>query len=226
VDTSVVREAFVEFRLAPLWMQVALALFAFLVVWSLFGSGVTHRQYRRRFDDLARALRAQPPTGRGWPVSFAVEAAGRAFEVRHDYRSHSGSYRGPTGYLLITETKLAGTRWEMHQVDILRIDSVWSRFFGATPVTGAAGSSVRFGVKEDGVPVREGWLDDDTRAAVTHFFEAATPFGVDWIKEGRLSYLVSGSWKGVDAATVQTMLERLAELATALERTARGPMRA
>jgi hypothetical protein len=225
VDTSILREAFVELRSAPLWVQVALALFAFLVVWSLFGSNVTHRSYRRQFDGFARGLGAQPPAGRGWPVSFAVEAAGRAFEIRHDYRS-SSSYRGPKGYLLISETKLAGTRWEMHQVDLLRIDSLWDRLFGARQVTGAAGSNVRFAVKEDGLPVREGWMDDATRDAVTRFFEAAPPFGVVWIKEGRLSYLMSGPWKGVTGPTLHALLERLAELATALERTARGPLRA
>lgn len=226
MDTTILQEAVAELWRMPPWVRVALTLFALVFVWSLFGSGVTHRRYRRQFDDLARALRAQPPTGRGWPVSFTVEAGGRAFEIRHDYRSRSGSYRGPAGYLLVTETKLAGTRWEMHQVDILRIDSVWSRLMGATPVTGAAGSNVRFGMKEDGVPVREGWMDDATREAVTRFFEAAPPFGVIWIKEGRLSYLLSGPWKGIDGPVLQAILERLVELATALERTARCPMRA
>jgi hypothetical protein len=225
MDTSLLQEAVAEFGRMPPWVQVALALFALGVVSSLCGPRFTHRRYRRRFDALARALRAQPPDGRGWPVSFAVEAAGRAFEVRHDYRMRSGSYRGPTGYLLITETKLAGTRWEMHQVDLLRTDSVWSRFGSARQVTGGAGSTVRFGVVEDGVPVREGWLDEDTRDAITRFLEAAPPFGVVWIKEGRLSYLVSGGWKGVDGTVLRALLERQAELATALELTARGPVR-
>lgn len=225
MDTSIVQEAVAEFGRMPVWVQAALALFALGVLSSLFGPRFTHQRYRRQFDGFARELRAQPPTGRGWPVSFTVEVAGRAFEVRHDYRNRSGSYRGPTGYLLITETKLAGTRWEMHQVDILRIDSLWARLGSAKPVTGAAGSTVRFGVSEDGVPVREGWMDDDTRDAVTGFFEAAPPLGVIWIKEGRLSYLVGGTWKGVSGPVLQATLERQAELATALERTARGPMR-
>ena len=226
MDTSIVQEAYAEFWRMPLWVQVALGLFALGVASSLFGPSVTHRRYRRQFDGFARELRAQPPTGRGWPVSFKVEVAGRAFEIRHDYRSRSGSYRGPTGYLLITETVLAGTRWEMHQVDILRIDSLWARLLGgARQVTGSSGSSVRFGTREDGVPVREGWMDDDTRDAVTRFFQAAPPFGVVWIKEGRLSYLVSGTWKGVTGTALQATLESQAELATALERTARGPMR-
>jgi hypothetical protein len=227
MDTSLVQEAVAEFWRMPLWVQVALSLFVFTWIWMMFSPNFTHKRYRRQFDGFARELRAQPPTGRGWPVSFPVEAAGRAFEVRHDYRSRSGSYRGPTGYLLITETKLAGTRWEMHQVDILRIDPVWARLFGGgqRQVTGGSGSEIRFGMREDGVPVREGWLDDDTRDAVTRLFQAAPPFGVVWIKEGRLSYLVSGSWKGVAGPVLQATLEGLAQLATALERTARGPMR-
>lgn len=226
MDTSIVQEAYAEFWRMPLWVQVALSLFALAVVSSLFGPSFTHRRYRRQFDGFARELRAQPPTGRGWPVSFTVEAAGRAFEIRHDYRSRSGSYRGPTGYLLITETTLAGTRWEMHQVDLLRIDSLWSRLLGTErQVTGGSGSGIRFGVREDGVPVREGWLDDATREAVNRFFAAAPPLGVVWIKEGRLSYLESGPWKGVTGPVLQARMESLAALATALERTARGPMR-
>jgi hypothetical protein len=226
MDTSIVQEAVAEFWRMPLWVQVALSLFAITWVSMMFGPNFTHKRYRRQFDGFARELRAQPPTGRGWPVSFAVEAGGRAFEIRHDYRLRSGSYRGPTGYLLITETVLAGTRWEMHQVDILRIDSLWSRLGNAKPVTGAAGSTVRFGVSEDGVPVREGWMDDATRDAVSRFFETAPPLGVVWIKEGRLSYLMSGTWKGVSGPVLQATLERQAELATALERTARGPVAA
>jgi hypothetical protein len=228
MDTSIVQEAVAEFWRMPLWVQVALSLFVLTWLSMMFMPNFDHRRRRRQFDGFARELRAQPPTGKGWPVSFTVEAAGRTFEIRHDYRSRSGSYRGPAGYLLITETKLAGTRWEMHQVDILRIDSVWARHFGggARQVTGASGSSVRFGVREDGVPVREGWMDDATREAVTRFLEAAPPFGVVWIKEGRLSYLVSGNWKGVTGPVLQATMEGLAELASALERTARGPMRA
>jgi hypothetical protein len=225
MDTSLVQEAVAEFWRMPPWVQVALALFALTWISMMFAPNFTHRRYRRQFDGFARELQLPPPTGRGWPVSFTVEAAGRAFEIRHDYRSRSGSYRGPTGYLLIIETKLAGTRWEMHQVDILRIDSVWARLFGPRQVTGGSGSGIRFGVKEDGVFVREGWMDDATREAVTRFFQSAPPFGVIWIKEGRLGYLLSGTWKGLTGPVLQATMESQAELATALERTARGPMR-
>lgn len=221
MDTSIIQEAVAEFGRMPLWVQGALGLFACGVLWMLFGGAVTGRRYRRQFDGFARALGVAPPAGTGEPVSFPVEIAGRPFEVRHYYRMRSGSYRGPTGYLLVTETALRGRRWEMHQVDIVRIDSLWGGL-GAGQVTAAAGSSVRFGVKEDGVPVRDGWLDDETRGAVTRLLETAPP-GTVWIKEGRLSHLVSHPWKGVDGPVLRSTMERLAELASALERTARGP---
>lgn len=224
MDTSIVQEAVAEFWRMPLWVQAALVLFACGVLWMLSGGVVTGRRYRRQFDGFARELGVQPPAGRGEPVSFPIEIAGRAFEVRHYYRMRSGSYRGPTGYLLVAETALRGKRWEMHQVDIVRIGSWWGGL-AAGQAMGAAGSSVRFGVKEDGVSVRQGWLDDETREAVTRFLEAAPP-GTVWIKEGRLSYLVSHPWKGVDGPALRSTMERLAELAGALERTARGPMSA
>ena len=224
MDTSIVQEAYAEFGRMPPWVQAALGLFACGVLWMLFGGAVTGRRYRRQFDGFARELGGEAPVGPGEIVSFAIEIAGRAFEVEHYYRMRSGSYRGPTGYLLVTETMLRGTRWEMHQVDIVRLGSLWSRL-GAGRATGAAGSNVRFGVKEDGVPVREGWLDDETREAVARFLETAPPLGTLWIKEGRLSYLMSNPWKGLDGSVLRTTMERLADLATALERTARGPMR-
>jgi hypothetical protein len=224
MDTSIVHEAYVEFLRMPGWVQAGLGLFACGVLWMLLGGAVTGRRYRRQFDGFARELGVEAPAVRDEIGSFALEIAGRAFQVEHYYRMRSGSYRGPTGYLLVAQTALRGTRWEMHQVDIVRLGSLWRRL-GAGRATGAGGSNVRFGVKEDGVPVREGWLDDETREAVARFLEAAPPLGTLWIKEGRLSYLMSDPWKGLDGSVLRTTMERLAELATALERTARGPMR-
>jgi hypothetical protein len=225
MDTSILQEAYAEFWRMPLWVQAGLGLFACGVLWMLFGGAVTGRRYRRQFDGFARELGVGAPAGRGEIVSFAIQIAGRPFEVEHYHRMRSGSYRGPTGYLLVAQTALRGTRWEMHQVDIVRLGALW-RWLGAGQATGADGSSVRFGVKEDGVPVRDGWLDDETREAVARFLEAAPPLGTLWIKEGRLSYLMSDPWKGLDGPVLQGTMQRLAELATALERTARGPMRA
>lgn len=222
MDPTVVQEIVAEIGRMPLWALIGLTLFAVTAVVMLFGPSVAHRRYRRRFDTLARAVGAQPPAGRGWPVSFALEAAGRRFEIRHDYRVTGRFYRGPSGHLLITETRLAARRWEMHQVDFVRLDSFWARLF-ARQLERGLGPNTSFGVREDGVPVRDGWLDDDTRAAVAQFLADAPPLGTVWIKEGRLSYLLSAPWTGVDGTRLQGLLGSQAELATALERTARGP---
>lgn len=225
MDTSILQDAVAEFGRMPPWARVAVTLFAVTALVMLFGPSVAHRRYRRRFDALARALGCQPPSGRGWPVSFTLEGAGRAFEVRHDYRVTGRFYRGPSGHLLITETPLAGRRWEMHQVDVVRLDSWLARRF-ARRLERGFGSSAPFGVTEDGVPVRDGWLDDATREAIARFLAAAPPHGTVWVKEGRLSYLLSDPWKGVDGPRLSALLGQQAELAEALERTSRDPLRA
>jgi hypothetical protein len=158
---------------------------------------------------------------------FTVTVDGRPFEVRRELRSRSGGmshYRGPTGHLLVTSTPLAGRRWEMHQVDVVpgRVPRLLG---GPRRSTGDAAFDRRFVVAEDGLPVREGWLDAPTRAAITTFFDLPAATGPVWVREQRLQHLGDLPWGGVDFATLTTLLQRQAALATAFERTSgwRGP---
>lgn len=212
------------FAAAPLWAQIAMGLFALIVVVTMVEPGVRRRRFRRRLDDLARELGQAPPTGRGWPAAFPIDAHGRAFEIEGDLRgsSRGGSYRGPHGYLLSTVTELAGTRWPKHQVDINRAEGRLARLLRGTRATGDPAFDARFMVTEDGFPVRDGWLDATMRQAIMAFFDGVPVPGLIWIHEGELQYLMQSPWTGLDGPALLALLQRQAVLASALERTAGG----
>ena len=97
------------------------------------------------------------------------------------------SYRGPRGHLLICETPIAGSRWQHHGVDISEQGSL--PLMGMGPFrTGDAAFDRRFTAWQDGVPVREGWLDAATRGAVAAFFDTTPLSGSLWVRAGMLQY--------------------------------------
>ncbi len=155
------------------------------------------------------------------PVSCALTVDDRAFQISYDIRLGGGgsTYRGPRGDLLITSTRMAGTRWAMHMIDITPVEGVLSRLVGSMRATGDAAFDARFAVLEDGLPVREGWLDAATRQEVARFFDGA-PTGLVWIRDGELQFLMPNPWTGLDAPVIRALLQRQAVLASALERTA------
>ncbi len=211
----------------PLWAQVFLGLFALAFVVMAVGPSREYRRYRALLEGLATDLGATAARGRDkWPVSFATAVDGRAFTVSYDYRrsGRGGSYRRPGGHLLITSTPLAGNRWALHQVDIIQVSA--NRLLRALEAKMGAGSSdERFRVVNDGVPVREGWFDADTRAAVNAFYDTTVARGPLGVKEQRLLHIVSAPWGGIDGPALRMLLQRQAAVATAFERTAgwRGP---
>jgi hypothetical protein len=73
--------------------------------------------------------------------------------------------------------------------------------------------------------VREGWLDQPTRAAVTAFFDTPWANGRVWVQEQQLQHLMS-PWAGIEHESLMQLVRQQAALATALERTAgwRGPV--
>lgn len=84
----------------------------------------------------------------------------------------------------------------------------------------------RFIVWQDGVVVRDGWLDDPTRAAFTGLFDVPSmaDAGTVWVTAGRLQ-VFHDTPKALDAQRLEALLGRVSTLATALERTSgwRGP---
>jgi hypothetical protein len=217
------QDAIAGFQEAPLWAQIAMVLFAMAFVAMMVGPSLTRRKHRRHFAEIVRGLDAEVPANRDWPFITRIDVAGRSFQLRHDLRSSSrhSSYRGPTGHVLITATRLAGTRWSMHQVDLQPVAKWLSGLASRTRRTGDAEFDGRFIVREDGLPARESWLDAPTRQAITHFFATAPKAGALWIREGDMQFLIGQTWTDLDAPAVRRVMEAQAVLADALDRTAR-----
>lgn len=214
------QDAIAGFQAAPFWAQVAMVCFAAMAVYMLFESTLRKRQHRNRFNGIAREVGAEP-RGRDWPFTFSTRSNDRTFTVTHDFRGGSGSsYRGPRGYLLTTSTRLAGSRWGLHQIDVKRVPKFLSGLVSRKRPTGDAGFDSRFIVVEEGLPVREGWLNADTRSAIASFLADAPLDGTVWIREGELQYIMAAPWKGIDGPAIRALLQRQAVLASALERAA------
>jgi hypothetical protein len=213
-------------REMPSWAQIGVSFFALTAVVMFVEPIVRRRRAAANLTALARAAGATVHRQDAYTAWFTLTVDGRPFEVRRDYRvrGKGSSYRGPTGHLLVTSTPLAGSRWQMHQVDVLPFRL--PRFLRpAALTTGDAAFDDRFVVTEDGLPVRDGWLDATTRAAVTTFFDLPAATGRVWVREQRLHYLADFAWRGLDLATLTARLQRQAMLAGAFERTSgwRGP---
>jgi len=215
------------FATAPLWAQLGMALFAAIFVAMIAGPRRRLRRHAAQFTALATEAGATTERRDEFTEWFTLTVDGRTFEVRRELRVRgrgTTSYRGPTGHLLVTSTPLSGKRWELHQIDV--VPGRRPSLFGSTPlVTGDAAFDGRFLVLQDGVPVREGWLDEATRAAVTALFGAVGDTGRVWVLEQQLQHVAVEPWTVFDAASLRGLLQHQAALATALERTAgwRGP---
>ena len=214
------QDAIAGFQAAPFWAQVAMVCFAALAVYMLFESTFSKRKFRNHFNSIARGVGAEP-LGRDWPFTFSTRSNDRTFTVTHDYRGggKGSSYRGPRGYLLTTSTRLEGSRWPLHQVDVTRVPKFLSRLVSRKRPTGDSDFDSRFIIVEDGLPVRDGWLNADTRKAIASFLADAPLDGRVWIHEGELQYVMADPWKGIDGPAIRALLQRQAVLAAALERT-------
>ena len=86
-------------------------------------------------DPSTIALERRVPAKGELPIAFSVDVDGREFEITLDHRGsgRGRSYRGPTGYLLITATPLASRRWSMHQVDVSKSGRIASRIRRMSP---------------------------------------------------------------------------------------------
>lgn len=216
-------------RVAPLWEQTLVAVLVAAVVAITVAPSIRRRRARLAFEQLAEQCRVTVVPVDSVTAAFELNVAGRRFEVRRDWRSRafsegSNSYRGPIGHMLVTSTPLAGSRWELHQVDVATLATSVRR--ASDLLTGDEAFDARFRVRQDGVPVRDGWLDAATRAAVTRLFETPGVTGPVWVQGRSLQVLRPEPWTGLESQSALTrVLEAQAALAAALERTGgwRGP---
>lgn len=212
----------------PGWVQFALLGFIGLFIVMVAETPLRNRGMAARFAVLARARQAAVTPGPdGYTASFETAVDGRTVTVQRERRatSRGSSYRGPRGFLTLLLTPLAGPRWSMHNIDIAERGTLAR--LGSTPLrTGDTVFDQRFTVWQDGVVVRDGWLDAPTRAALTALFDVPSmaDAGTVWVTEGRLQVL-HDTPKVLDPVRLDALLGRVSVLATALERTSgwRGP---
>ena len=212
-------EAIAGFLVMPLWAQIGLGFFALTFLVMVFGPGFERRRYAAKLSALAAAAGATTTRRDEFTEWFTIDVDGRPFEVRRELRMRNSSYRGPTGQLLVTSTPLSGSRWEMHQIDIVpgRVPKIFRR---PTVSSGDAKFDERFVVIQDGVPVRDNWLDAPTRAAIITFFDAPAATGPVWVHDRQLQHIAGDEWARLDLAALKGLLRQQAMLASALERTA------
>jgi len=214
-------EAVEGFLALPVWVQWFLGFFALTFIVMLRQAHWVNARVSKRFNALAAASDATviPGTDK-FSASFELERDGRRFTLRRELRDSTSSrtWRGPRGQLLYAETPLAHDSWARHGVDIAEEGSLAP--LGSMPFkTGDASFDKRFTAWQSGVPVRSGWLDASTRAAVTAFFDTTPLSGSLWVREGLLQY-VTVAPKGMDASALDQVLHAQAAVAQAFESTA------
>lgn len=205
----------------PLWAQGGVAFFVLCLFVMLFEGKVVNRAAHKRFITLANGRRVSAGNDE-FTESFSLEHAGRPITVRREWRTAGGTtshYRGPRGHLVVIETALLHQNWKMHGVDIAQRGTV-SRW-GTRPFrSGDAAFDERFTAWQDGVPVREHWLDAPTRKAFNGLFDAFNGDGTVWVQDGTLQYIIDTP-KKLDAALLAAIVDKQAALAAALETTAK-----
>jgi hypothetical protein len=215
-------EAIAGFLDAPLWAQCAMVGVAILAVVLGLGPAYDRRRYAQRLAALAASAHAPLVRGAAGFCAFSVQSDGRTFEVRHDYWSTRTTPGGPRGHLLLVSTPLADSRWEMHNVDVRLATAAWRRFAPAAALaSGDPDFDARFLVIQDGVPVRDLWLDAPTRAAITAAFDASSGETRVLVDRGHLVHVTLPRWMGITPSVLPSLLSTQAALASALERTAR-----
>ena len=108
----------------------------------------------------------------------------------------------------MSETPLSNSRWKMHGIDIAERGALAR--LGTTPLrSGDEAFDARFTVWQDGMVVREHWLDAPTRAAVSAFFDqpAVKGGGTVWVQEGLLQY-INDTPRTLDAAALSAILDQ------------------
>ncbi len=218
------QEAINEFFLMPWYALFGLTMFALIFLAMIIEPRVKHRAARKRFAALAEARHKRIVKGPDeFTDSFSIEEGGRTFTVRREFRSRAGTsaYRGPTGHLIVVATPLANERWTLHGVDIAQRGTIAR--WGTTPFkTGDATFDKRFIAWQDGIPVRDSWLDAPTRATFTALYDlpSVAGEGTVWVQEGVLQFICDRP-KKLTAEGLTAIISRLGDMATALEKTAR-----
>jgi hypothetical protein len=179
------------------WLVVA-GIIATIVLYRVLGKR-SEAKRRAWFDSIASAFGVQAEHVSEFHSRFATEVDGRRCEVAHRYGSRGLGESSNVGWRLIVTIPLNG------------VSDIYSLVL--QPSSDPDDRGVR--VRNSGFNPREGWLNDDVRAAIGHFYEVAPRREPLDVAAGNLTY---SSAERVDGASLRARVDRLVPVATALER--------
>jgi hypothetical protein len=171
------------------WL-VMVGIVATIVLYRVLGKR-SERKRREWFDSVAASFGAKAEHVSEFHSRFAAEVDERRCEVAHRY--------GKVGWRLIVTIPLNG------------VSDIYSLVL--QPSNDPDDRGVR--VRSSGYEPREGWLNEDVRAAVSHFYEVAPRNRPLDIAAGNLLHI---SADRVEGATLRDRVARLLPVARALER--------
>ena len=179
------------------WL-IVVAIIATVVLYRYAGKR-SDRKRREWFESVAAALGARAEHESEFLSRFAVEVDQRRCEVTYRYGSGGLAGRG-IGWSLIAGIPLEG------------VSDIYSLVLQPSDDPGDNGVRVR----NSGFKPREGWLNADVRAALSHFYELAPRHAALDVAAGSL---MCRDADRVEGPVFRARIARLVPVAKALERT-------
>lgn len=174
-----------------------------LVFWL---SGVlTTRRRKQRFSSLASSFGSEVTYEGEFRSKFDAQVEGRAFEIRSQHLNK-------WGWCLVTETALAG-------VSALHAAEIRPRLLGGrNGDQGAVEFGERFAVRDLGLPLRDGWLDERLKKTIIQFYAFGLSRDPLVIEEGCLVHRARVPLRRFEGGPLVELIKRQAAIASALER--------
>ncbi|HVE69981.1 MAG TPA: hypothetical protein VNI54_01335 [Thermoanaerobaculia bacterium] len=159
------------------------------------------KRHEKRFAELGQSLGVRVDRESEFLSRFLVDVNGRVFEVT---RQHIGRI----GWLLVTTTELSGVS-ALHSADVRP---------RASRKKASPASADDFVVRDQGYPLRKGWLTAATAHSLRMFYDTELPLGPLYVEEGKLIHRSPSSFGLLDGPSLQDLLSRQGALASQLER--------
>ena len=180
------------------------------VVGAIVGAWMLSRHFdkrrEQRFVALAQSLGTQIERESEFLSRFHIEVEGRAFEVCQRHIGGAGA-SGLVGWYLVTSTKLKG-------VSDLHATTIRPR----SKLKGSAHSADDFLVRDQGYPLKQGWLTAAVAQSLAQLYTAEiSPESID-LEEGKLIQRSRTLPGANDGPRLLGLLKRQGVLAAQLER--------
>jgi hypothetical protein len=195
--------------LAQARLIVFAVAFAVIASWGIAVSSTRRR--RRRFAALARSLNVEALDEGRFLSRFRVGVEGRAIEVLYQHIGGRTGVGWTSDWYLVTTVPLHGIS-ELHSAGI-HLRTRRSRLGNPSE----AEFKENFSVRDEGYPLRTGWLTDRTRGAIYEFYRPDLPLEPLMIEEAKLVHRSRHLLRHLESGGLRELLGRQAAVAAALE---------